>query len=145
LPKNKIKEMVENLRSPQDCGSLEEMDATSKGSEKKPMADHKRPLTKRNNRIGQQLDRLEEIVGLLLDATLRGRLLPSERRLIKQYREQQKQERKVVLEREEGQRCPVCRSPLPDDSTLERCPYCSLLLSEFRRGKWPRDTQARNR
>lgn len=77
---------------------------------------------------------LEELVDLLLDFALRGYVLPSERRVIKRYRGERKEEQRVRIEKDAALRCPACRSPL-SDPLAERCPYCSLLLAEARWGE----------
>jgi len=68
------------------------------------------------------------MLDLLLQASLRGRLLPSERRGIKAYLAAKKKVAAVKPEKKQGPRCPVCRSPLinPD---VRRCPWCSVLLN----------------
>jgi hypothetical protein len=81
-------------------------------------------------RSAQRLKTLQEMVGILMDVALRGRLLPSERTVFKRFRQEQKKEQRVVQVQQQVLRCPACRSPLPDPGA-ERCPFCSLLLKEM--------------
>jgi hypothetical protein len=85
----------------------------------------------------RRIARLEKLVDLMLQASLRGRLLPNERRTIKRYLEQRKaetrQEKKKKL-RSEGPRCPACRLSIPDEKA-ERCPHCSVLLAVARKAR----------
>lgn len=77
--------------------------------------------------LTERLAELEQLMDLLLQASLRGRLLPSERRGIKSYLAARKKVEAKKTEKKKGLRCPVCRSPLakPD---VRRCPWCSVLL-----------------
>lgn len=85
----------------------------------------------------RRIARLEKLVDLMLQASLRGRLLPNDRRTIKRYLEQRKaetrQEQKKKL-RSEGPRCPACRLNIPDEKA-ERCPHCSVLLAVARNAR----------
>ncbi len=73
---------------------------------------------------------LEEMVILLLQASLRGHLMPSERRLIKRFLGAQKRE--TVEENKKEIRCPACRSVL-QSARATRCRLCGVLLSEWER------------
>lgn len=78
---------------------------------------------------------IEEMVVLLLKASLRGRLLPADRRAIKKFLGQVAAERKQARPAEsERPRCPACRSVL-ENPRAKRCPYCSVLLGAARRAK----------
>ncbi len=82
----------------------------------------------------RRIARLEKLVDLMLQASLRGRLLPNERRVIKRHLRQRNMEQREEKERkseEEGPRCPACRLPIEDEQT-ERCPHCSVLLAVAR-------------
>lgn len=76
--------------------------------------------------LAERLGEMEQLMELVLQASLRGRLLPSERRRIKSYLEAKKRV-KEVKPKKTGPRCPVCRSPLPS-LDIRRCPWCSVLL-----------------
>ena len=85
----------------------------------------------------QRLVRLEKLMELLLQASLRGRLLPNERRAIKRHLEQRRVERRklhVLSQASEGPRCPACRLTIPDEKE-ERCPHCSVLLAVARKSR----------
>jgi DNA-directed RNA polymerase subunit RPC12/RpoP len=75
----------------------------------------------------ERLVGMEQMLDLLLQASLRGRLLPSERRGIKAYLAAKKKVEAVKPEKKKGPRCPVCRSPLANPD-VRRCPWCSVLL-----------------
>ncbi|MBW1872328.1 MAG: hypothetical protein JRJ19_09695 [Deltaproteobacteria bacterium] len=94
---------------------------------KKKASPKKAPATQ-----ARRIERLESLVELLLKVSLRGHLLPSERRVVKKaIQEQKKVKIQEPLTKKEP-RCPACRSLL-DNPRLERCPYCSVLLGELRR------------
>jgi hypothetical protein len=76
--------------------------------------------------LTERLGALEQLMDLVLQASLRGRLLPSERRRIKSYLAARKKI-ETVKPRKIGPRCPVCRSPLTSPD-VKRCPWCSVLL-----------------
>ena len=76
----------------------------------------------------ERLADLEQMVDLLLQASLRGRLLPSDRRKIKANLVARKKIAAAKPEKKKGPRCPVCRSPLSSPD-LRRCPWCSVLLT----------------
>ena len=83
---------------------------------------------KKSPAAAERLAGLEQMVDLLLKASLRGRLLPSERRGIKAYLVARKKIAAAKPEKKKGPRCPVCRSPLSSPD-LRRCPWCSVLLT----------------
>lgn len=87
----------------------------------------KKVKRKKSETGAERLEGLERMMDLLLQASLRGRLLPSERRHIKAYLTARKKTEAVKPEKEEGPRCPVCRSPLANPD-VRRCPWCSVLL-----------------
>jgi hypothetical protein len=103
----------------------------------------KTPEKKPKSMMGR-VDDVQRILDLVLDALLRGRLLPSEREVIKRYRDERKKHQRLVRLAESGPRCPACRSPL-SDPRVERCPYCSLLLAEVRMGMEQISTKKRQR
>jgi hypothetical protein len=76
-----------------------------------------------------RLEELEAVVLRLLQASLRGRLLPAERRIFKEFIELRKQRAAKSNGKQPGHRCPVCRSPL-SSTRIKRCPWCSVLLSQ---------------
>jgi len=82
---------------------------------------------KKSETTAERLEGLERMMDLLLQASLRGRLLPSDRRGIKAYLAARKKTEAVKPEKKKGPRCPVCRSLLPKPD-LRRCPWCSVLL-----------------
>jgi hypothetical protein len=83
--------------------------------------------------LAERLEEMEQLMDLVLRASLRGHLLPSERRGIKSYLAAKKPE-VVVKPRKTQPRCPVCRSPLTNPD-VHRCPWCSVLLdTRDRRG-----------
>jgi rubrerythrin len=89
------------------------------------------------SQIEQRLARLESMLDLVLQASLRGRLLPSERRLIQRHLEEHKQAqraKRAQVRKAEGPRCPACRLPIPDENA-EHCPHCSVLLDVARRSR----------
>jgi hypothetical protein len=78
--------------------------------------------------LSLRLSEMEKMLDLLLRASLRGRLLPADRKLIKDYLQSKKtQEKTKEKSREKNPSCPVCRGPLPNP-TPDRCPLCSVLL-----------------
>ncbi|HUU02366.1 MAG TPA: hypothetical protein VM425_13060 [Myxococcota bacterium] len=78
-------------------------------------------------------DRLEEMVLLLLKASLRGRLLVADRRAIKKFLGQIDTAKKTASPAANDKpRCPVCRSVL-ENPRAKRCPYCSVLLGASRK------------
>ncbi len=85
----------------------------------------------------RRIARLEKLVDLMLQALLRGRLLPNERRTIKRHLLQRKEEElkkqgSAARRRdEEGPRCPACRLVI-EDQKAEHCPHCSVLLAAAR-------------
>ena len=82
-------------------------------------------------RVGE----LESIVGLLLSASLRGRLLPADRKKIKAYlddKAENKKQSRIKGSASDGPICPACRLPIPDEN-VERCPNCSVLLDVVRK------------
>ncbi|HOX42824.1 MAG TPA: hypothetical protein PK668_04455 [Myxococcota bacterium] len=93
------------------------------------------PRRARQARDGEaHLERLEQLLDLLLAAGLRGHLLPSERRVIKAYLEERRiarHERAERLREARGPECPACHGPLPS-ADLPRCPHCKLLLGVVR-------------
>jgi hypothetical protein len=81
-----------------------------------------------------RLERLTELVDLVLAAALRGQLMPSERRVIKAYLEERRiarRARDARVREERGPACPACRGPLPS-LELPRCPHCAVLLDVVR-------------
>ena len=82
---------------------------------------------KKSSPATERLAGVEQMLDLLLQASLRGRLLPSERRGIKAYLAAKKKVQAVKPEKKKGPRCPVCRSPLANPD-IRRCPWCSVLL-----------------
>jgi hypothetical protein len=82
---------------------------------------------KKTPTTAERLERMERMVDLLLQASLRGRLLPSERRGIKAHLAARKKAEAAKPEKKKGPRCPVCRSPLTNPD-VRRCPWCSVLL-----------------
>jgi hypothetical protein len=82
---------------------------------------------KKSPTAAERLAGMEQMLDMLLKASLRGRLLPSERRVIKAYLEAKKKVEAVKPEKKKGPRCPVCRSPLANPD-VRRCPWCSVLL-----------------
>lgn len=82
---------------------------------------------KKSPTAAERLAGMEQMLDLLLQASLRGRLLPSERRGIKAYLAAKKKVEAVKPEKKKGPRCPVCRSPLANPD-VRRCPWCSVLL-----------------
>jgi hypothetical protein len=82
---------------------------------------------KKTPSLTERLVGLEQLMDLLLQASLRGRLLPSERRVIKSYLVARKKVEAKKTEEKKGPRCPVCRSPLVK-ADVRRCPWCSVLL-----------------
>jgi hypothetical protein len=87
----------------------------------------KKGTRKKSPTTAERLEGAEQMVDLLLQASLRGRLLPSERRVIKAYLAARKKTEPVKPEKKKGPRCPVCRSPLSNPD-VRRCPWCSVLL-----------------
>lgn len=82
---------------------------------------------KKTPSLAERLADLERLMDLVLQASLRGRLLPSERRGIKSYLAARKKVEAVVKPEKTVLRCPVCRSPLTNPG-VRRCPWCSVLL-----------------
>jgi len=77
-------------------------------------------------------DRLEEMVLLLLKASLRGRLLVADRKAIKKFLGQFDSGKKSApAAANDKPRCPACRSVL-ENPRAKRCPYCSVLLGAAR-------------
>ncbi len=77
-----------------------------------------------------RLERAEGMLDLVLRASLRGRLLPADRRVIKRYLEARHEElaaAKRKRKKMEGPRCPACAAPLANPAA-ERCPHCLVLL-----------------
>lgn len=98
-------------------------------------AEGKRKGTRRGKAGGADRDRLarlEELLDVVLRASLRGRLLPAERRMIKKHLDARKDERKQEQATSTPARCPACRSVLPDPKPA-RCPWCSVLLNAGRK------------
>lgn len=94
-----------------------------------------RPAARTRQALEKQVARLEKLLDLVLQASLRGRLLPNERRTIKRHLDKRRVEDKAARERhrkQEGPRCPACRLPIPDEKA-EKCPHCSVLLAVARR------------
>jgi hypothetical protein len=81
--------------------------------------------------LAERIGRLEGWMELLFRASLRGRLLPADRREIKKALGERKQENKKIEEKKEP-RCPACRNILPDPKAV-KCPWCSVLLAEVRK------------
>jgi hypothetical protein len=107
----------------------------SRSSKRKKSVRRKSPARKvKAPTSAQRLETLEELVSTLLQAALRGRLLPSERRPIKAYLQSRKQDREVKSEKSREKRCPACRSPLINPRA-NRCPWCSVLLTQAGRGR----------
>ncbi len=80
--------------------------------------------------LKERVDDLERMVVLLLAASLRGRLLPADRKMIKGFlkrKAEKKRRTRSETPAQKGPTCPVCRLPIPDKK-LERCPNCSVLL-----------------
>jgi len=71
---------------------------------------------------------------MLLQASLRGRLLPSERKPIKEFLQSRKKNRQAQSKKKAANRCPACRSELAS-KRVKRCPWCSVLLSQASRSK----------
>jgi RNase P subunit RPR2 len=102
------------------------------GSKQKAGAKKKASSKKAPASLAKRIEYLESMLNLLLKASLRGHLLPSERRIVKKAIEKQKKVKiKEPLKKKEP-RCPACRSLL-ENPRVERCPYCSVLLGELRR------------
>ena len=109
---------------------------SSKPKRPDPVKKKRSPLP--SAKLEQRLARLEKLLDLVLQASLRGRLLPSERRVLKRHLEQSKREQRVdrkAARKAEGPRCPACRLPIPDEKA-ERCPHCSVLLDVARKSRW---------
>ena len=95
----------------------------------------KKVKRKKSETAAERLEGLERMMDLVLQASLRGRLLPSERREIKAYLAARKKTEAVKPEKKKGPRCPVCRSPLANPD-VRRCPWCSvLLIAPARKGR----------
>ncbi len=85
--------------------------------------------------LKKRVEKLEGVIELLLAASLRGRLLPADRKMIKRYLESKAEEKKqsgADDSAEPGPTCPVCRLPIPNEN-MERCPNCSVLLDVVRK------------
>jgi len=95
-----------------------------------------RGKTARRARAGKELEervaQLEQSVDLFLRASLRGRVLPSERRLVKKLLDDSGKKEEKKASAKKVVRCPACRSVL-DDPSVERCPWCSFWLTEARK------------
>jgi hypothetical protein len=105
--------------------------ALSTGRKRKPAKKTKSRKATRTTHA-ERLDRLEEWMELLFRASLRGRLLPADRRAIKKVLEERKKENKKKIKDKKEPRCPACRNILADPK-VDKCPWCSVLLSEFRK------------
>lgn len=84
--------------------------------------------------VDERIGALEKMVDLLLAASLRGRLLPADRKVIKDYLEDKAQDRRLRAKKQSysGPVCPVCRLPIKDEDA-ERCPNCSALLVDIKK------------
>jgi uncharacterized protein with PIN domain len=96
------------------------------------MVGRKSTLQKRPGKTSKKTaiehERIEEMLVLLLKASLRGRLLLSDRKAIKKFLGQvDTLKKKAPSKTEDKPRCPACRSVL-ENPRAKRCPYCSVLL-----------------
>jgi hypothetical protein len=83
------------------------------------------------------MEKLEKLLALLLQATLRGRLLPEDRRLFKRHlkgRKDELRQKQKAVQKTEGPRCPACRLRI-ESSSLDRCPHCSVLFEVFQQAE----------
>ena len=99
-------------------------------TKKRSTDERKTSRRKSDTDLKKRLDRAEEMIDLVLSASLRGRLLTADRRVVQRSLDARHEEVAAAKKKRKkmaGPRCPACMGPLANPAA-ERCPHCLIIL-----------------